>query len=68
MQNTENKESTPKKRGGYRKGSGRKPLYEGGRQQLAISCSIAQKTAIQEEAKKQGLTTAQYVLKKCGVL
>lgn len=54
-------------RGGKRENAGRKEKYAGGRQQLAISCSIAQKTAIQEAAKKEGLTTAEYVLKMCGV-
>lgn len=53
-------------RGGKRENAGRKEKYAGGRQQLAISCSIAQKTAIQEAAKAAGLTTAQYVLKMCG--
>ena len=56
-----------KGRGGKRENAGRKEKYEGGRQQLAISCSITQKKAIQEAAKKEGLTTAQYVLKMCGV-
>lgn len=54
--------------GGSRKNSGRKQLYKGGRKQLAISCSAEQKQAIQEAAKAAGLTTAQYVLKMCGVL
>ena len=53
--------------GGKRENAGRKEKYAGGRQQLAISCSIAQKTAIQEAAKKEGLTTAEYVLRMCGV-
>ena len=53
--------------GGKRENAGRKEKYAGGRQQLAISCSISQKTAIQEAAKKEGLTTAEYVLKMCGV-
>ncbi len=53
--------------GGKRENAGRKEKYVGGRQQLAISCSIAQKMAIQEAAKKEGLTTAEYVLRMCGV-
>ncbi|MBQ3648739.1 MAG: hypothetical protein II957_00895 [Treponema sp.] len=53
--------------GGLRKGSGRKPLCEGGRQQLAISCSKTQKEAIQKAASDAGMTTAAYVLEKCGV-
>lgn len=61
------KEVITKGRGGKRENAGRKEKYKGGRQQLAISCSITQKKAIQEAAKKEGLTTAQYVLKMCGV-
>ena len=53
--------------GGKRENAGRKEKYQGGRQQLAISCSIAQKQAIQEAAKALGITTAEYVLSKCGV-
>lgn len=54
-------------RGGKRENAGRREKYLGGRQQLAISCSIAQKKAIQEAAKTLGMTTAEYVLNKCGV-
>jgi hypothetical protein len=60
-------DSKNKGRGGKRENAGRKEKYEGGRQQLAISCSMAQKNAIQAAAKEVGLTTAQYVLKMCGV-
>ena len=60
-------EDKPKySRYGYH-GGGRKMLYEGGRQQLAISCSKAQKDAIQKAASDAGLTVAAYVLEKCGV-
>lgn len=45
----------------------RREKSKSGRQQLAISCSMAQKNAIQAAAKEVGLTTAQYVLKMCGV-
>lgn len=55
------------RRGGKRENAGRKEKYLGGRQQLAISCSIAQKQTIQEAAKALGMTTAEYVLNKCGV-
>lgn len=54
-------------RGGSRTGAGRKTLYEGGRRQLAISCSAAQKEKIALAAKEAGITVAQYVLQKCGV-
>lgn len=54
-------------RGGKRAGAGRKPKYEGGRQQLAISCSIEQKEAIQKAAGLEGVSVAEYVLKKLGV-
>lgn len=53
--------------GGARPGGGRKMLYTGGRQQLAISCSKAQKEAVQNAAKKRGITVAEYVLEKLGV-
>ena len=53
--------------GGKREGGGRKMLYECGRQQLAISCSKAQKKAIQNAASEAGMTTAAYVLEKCSV-
>ena len=48
-------------------GGGRKMLYEGGRQQLAISCSKAQKEAIQKAASDAGMTTTAYILEKLGV-
>ena len=54
--------------GGRRKNCGRKQLYKGGRKQLAISCGAEQKAAIQEAARQEGLTTAQYILKKCGLI
>lgn len=53
--------------GGKRPNAGRKKKYNGGRQQLAISCSLAQKEAIQIAAKNSGLSTAEYILQKCGV-
>lgn len=53
--------------GGKREGSGRKMLYAGGRRQLAISLSQAQKDAIVQAAEKAGMTVAAYVLEKCGV-
>lgn len=61
------KELKKERRGGKRAGAGRKEKYPGGRQQLAISCSAAQKEAIQGAAEKEGLTAAEYILKKCGV-
>lgn len=48
-------------------GGGRKMLYTGGRKQLAISCSQAQKDEIQRMAEAEGKTTAEYVLEKLGV-
>lgn len=53
--------------GGARAGAGRKKLSEGGRQQLAISCSKSQKEAISKAAAESGMTMAAYVLSKCGV-
>lgn len=55
------------RRGGVRVGAGRKLMHEGGRKQLAVSCSAAQKAAIQRAAALAGLTPSQYVLQKCGV-
>lgn len=60
-------QKTENQHGGKRENAGRKKKYDGGRQQLAISCSIAQKEAIQTAAKNNGLTTAEYILQKCGV-
>ena len=37
------------------------------RQQLAISCTFEQKAAIVAAAEKEGITTAAYVLRACGV-
>ena len=54
------------KRGGVREGAGRKKLYDGGRQQLTISLSLAQKEAIKKAAESQGVSVAQYILDKCG--
>ncbi len=48
-------------------GGGRKMLYAGGRKQLAISCSQAQKDEIQRMAEAEGKTTAEYILEKLGV-
>ena len=48
-------------------GGGRKMLYSGGRKQLAISCSQAQKDEIQRMAASEGKTVAEYVLEKLGV-
>lgn len=60
-------ENEKKHHGGSRAGAGRKCTYTGGRQQLAISCSAAQKDAINKAAAAAGMTTAQYVLKMCCV-
>ncbi|MCR5124446.1 MAG: hypothetical protein K6B43_04530 [Treponema sp.] len=63
----ENQNEKPKYSGYGYHGGGRKMIYEGGRQQLAISCSKAQKEAIQKAAADAGKTTAAYVLEKLGV-
>jgi hypothetical protein len=53
--------------GGARQGGGRKMLYTGGRQQLAISCSSAQKEAVKRAAEENGQTVAEYVMQRLGV-
>ena len=53
--------------GGVREGQGRKKLYEGGRQQVAFSCSMAQKEALQAAASAAGLTVSAYILQKLGL-
>ena len=55
-------------RGGARVNAGRKAKPENERrQQLAISCTFEQKAAIVATAEKEGITTAAYVLRACGV-
>lgn len=55
-------------RGGARVNAGRKAKPENERrQQLAISCTFEQKAAIVAAAEKEGITTAAYVLRACGV-
>lgn len=61
------KTEKPKYSGYGYHGGGRKMLYTGGRKQLAISCSQAQKEAIQKAASDAGMTTAAYILEKLGV-
>lgn len=61
-------DSERKGRGGARAGAGRRTLYPGGRRQLAISCGAEQKEAIQRAAEASGMTVAQYVLMRCGVM
>ena len=53
--------------GGVRAGQGRKKLYEGGRQQVAFSCSAAQKEALHQAAAAAGLTVSAYILQKLGL-
>ena len=53
--------------GGRRTGQGRKKLYDGGRQQVAFSCSAAQKEALQAAAARENLTVSAYILQKLGL-
>lgn len=62
------KKERKKGSGGARANAGRKALAKNERrQQLAISCTFAQKEAIVAAAEKEGITTAAYVLRACGV-
>lgn len=62
------KKERKKGSGGARANAGRKAKPENERrQQLAISCTFEQKAAIVAAAEKEGITTAAYVLRACGV-
>lgn len=68
MAEEKNKKERKKGSGGARANAGRKAKPENERrQQLAISCTFEQKAAIVAAAEKEGLTTAAYVLRACGV-
>ena len=70
MKNTTEKIKKERKKGsgGARVNAGRKAKPENERrQQLAISCTFEQKAAIVAAAEKEGITTAAYVLRACGV-